>query len=68
MLDIVEGAYDLVIRSAPLKDSTMICRKLASDRRLLVASTGYLERYGQPRAVLSAIDRLGRQSDPLGEA
>ena len=48
VLDVVEGAYDLIIRNAPLADSSLIVRKLASDRRLLVASPAYLERHGAP--------------------
>ena len=48
VLDVVEGAYDLVIRNAPLVDSNLIVRKLAGDRRLLVASPIYLERHGIP--------------------
>ena len=48
VLDVVEGAYDLIIRNAPLVDSSLIERKLASDRRILVASPDYLERYGEP--------------------
>ncbi len=48
VLDVVEGAYDLIIRNAPLVDSSLIVRKLASDRRILVASPDYLERYGEP--------------------
>lgn len=48
VLDVVEGAYDLIIRNAPLVDSSLIVRKLASDRRLLVASPTYLERHGTP--------------------
>ncbi|MBT8090770.1 MAG: LysR family transcriptional regulator [Gammaproteobacteria bacterium] len=48
VLDVVEGAYDLIIRNAPLEDSTLVARKLASDRRLLVASPMYLERHGIP--------------------
>lgn len=48
VLDVVEGAYDLIIRNAPLVDSRLIVRKLAADRRLLVASPSYLERHGVP--------------------
>ena len=48
VLDVVEGAYDLIIRNAPLVDSRLIMRKLASDRRILVASPTYLERHGTP--------------------
>ena len=48
VLDVVEGAYDLIIRNASLADSSLIVRKLATDRRLLVASPTYLEKYGSP--------------------
>ena len=48
VLDVVEGAYDLIIRNAPLVDSSLIVRKLASDRRILVASPTYLQRHGTP--------------------
>ena len=48
VLDVVEGAYDLIIRNARLEDSRLILRKLAADRRLLVASPAYLEQYGVP--------------------
>lgn len=46
--DVVEGAYDLIIRNSSLSDSRLIVRKLAPDRRLLVASPAYLERCGVP--------------------
>lgn len=48
VLDAIEGAYDLIIRNACLADSSFIARKLADDRRLLVASPTYLQRHGVP--------------------
>ncbi|MEM1370398.1 MAG: LysR substrate-binding domain-containing protein [Cyanobacteria bacterium P01_H01_bin.15] len=48
VLDVVEGAYDLIIRNAPLVDSSLIMRRLATDRRLLVASPAYLQKNGTP--------------------
>lgn len=48
VLDVVEGAYDLIIRNASLADSSLIVRKLADDRRLLVASPAYLAQHGVP--------------------
>lgn len=50
VLDVVEGAYDLIIRNAQLSDSSLVARKLASDHRLLVASPGYLDKHGMPDA------------------
>lgn len=48
VLDVVKGAFDLIIRNAPLQDSGLIAHKLASDRRMLVAAPGYLQRFGTP--------------------
>ncbi len=48
VLDVVEGAYDLIIRNSHLTDSSLVARKLASDRRILVASPEYLEKHGAP--------------------
>ncbi|MFC0119723.1 LysR family transcriptional regulator [Pseudoalteromonas xiamenensis] len=48
MVDLVEGGFDVAIRSAPLKDSNLIARKLANDRRIVCASPSYLEQFGIP--------------------
>ncbi|MEM8612274.1 MAG: LysR substrate-binding domain-containing protein [Cyanobacteria bacterium P01_H01_bin.105] len=65
VLDVVEGAYDLIIRNAPLADSSLILRKLASDHRLLVASPAYLERHGAPTV---PADLVEHQCVSLAEA
>ena len=44
----VEGEFDIAIRNAALKDSSFNARKLASDKRLLVASPDYLAEHGKP--------------------
>ncbi len=46
--DLVEGAFDVAVRYAELGDSSFVARRLAPDRRVLVASPGYIERHGQP--------------------
>lgn len=46
--DIIEGSFDLALRSAPLEDSSLLGRKLADDRRILCASPTYLEGSGEP--------------------
>ncbi len=51
VLDVVEGAYDLIIRNAPLEDSSLVARRLARDHRQLVASSAYVERHGEPSSV-----------------
>ncbi len=48
MVDLVEGGYDVAIRDAGLKDSTLIARKLAAERRVLCASPEYLAEFGEP--------------------
>ena len=64
VLDVVEGGYDLIIRNARLDDSTLVSRKLAPDRRLLIAAPEYLERHGNP----STPDELtGHQCVTLAE-
>lgn len=49
IVDLVEGGFDIAIRNAPLKDSTLIARKLASDKRIICASPEYLDLYGAPK-------------------
>lgn len=49
IIDLVEGGFDVAIRDAELKDSSLIARKLASDRRIVCASPDYLLAHGEPR-------------------
>lgn len=48
MVDLVEGGFDIAIRNAELKDSSLIARKLAVDNRLVCASPDYIKQYGVP--------------------
>jgi len=48
IVDMVEGGFDIAIRNSELKDSTLIARKLATDRRILCASPDYLAEHGTP--------------------
>lgn len=49
VVDLVEGAFDVAVRYTDLGDSSFVARRLAPDRRVLVASPDYLDRRGRPR-------------------
>ncbi|MCZ4072069.1 LysR family transcriptional regulator [Agrobacterium sp. LMR679] len=48
VIDLYASDMDLAIRVGSLKDSRLIARRLADNRRILVASPDYLARHGQP--------------------
>lgn len=56
VVDIVAQGLDLAIRIAPLRDSTLIARRVAPNLRLLVASPAYLALRGTPRRVVELAD------------
>ncbi len=49
IVDLVDDGIDLAIRIGALKDSTLVARKLATNRRVLCASPAYLAEHGTPR-------------------
>jgi DNA-binding transcriptional LysR family regulator len=51
VVDIVEEGFDLAVRIGELTDSSLIARRLAPFRRILVASPEYVQRHGEPKAV-----------------
>jgi DNA-binding transcriptional LysR family regulator len=51
VVDIVGGGYDLAVRIGRLADSTLIAKKLAPARSVVIASPDYLARHGTPRTV-----------------
>lgn len=51
LVDIVAQGIDLAIRIAPLKDSNLIARRLATNPRALYATPAYLAEYGAPRRI-----------------
>ncbi|WP_118134582.1 LysR family transcriptional regulator [Oceanicella sp. SM1341] len=58
VLDIVGAGIDLAIRIAPLRDSTLVARRLGDSARVLVAAPEYLARAGAPRRIAD----LGRHA------
>lgn len=48
LVDIVEEGFDCAIRIAALKDSTLVARRLAPNRRVVCAARDYLARNGMP--------------------
>ena len=49
--DIVKEGYDLAIRIGELDDSTLIMRRISTDRQKLFTSATYLKTAGEPRAI-----------------
>ncbi|MGZ6135386.1 MAG: LysR family transcriptional regulator [Myxococcaceae bacterium] len=49
LVDVVEGGFDVVFRIGRLTDSSLVARRLATDRLVVCASPEYLARAGTPR-------------------
>jgi len=67
-VDIAADGYDAVLRHGPVGDTRLIAKRLATSRRLLVASPAYLKMFGQPTSLADLADHRGilysnRESD-----
>jgi DNA-binding transcriptional LysR family regulator len=51
IIDLIEQRTDVAIRIGPLRDSTLHARPLGKNRIRVLASPGYLEKFGAPSAV-----------------
>ena len=49
-IDLIEEGFDLAVRIADLRDSSLIARKIAPIRIILCASPAYLEQTGVPKS------------------
>ncbi|MDC7684222.1 LysR substrate-binding domain-containing protein [Asticcacaulis sp. BYS171W] len=58
-VDIASEGYDAVLRHGPIVDSRLIVWRLATSRRLLVASPDYLEANGAPASLDDLSDHRG---------
>lgn len=61
VVDLLEERADVAIRVGPLRDSSLLTRKLGESRNVVVASPDYLARHGTPRTLdeLMTHNRLG---------
>jgi len=51
MIDVVAEGYDVVIRAGKIEDSNLVARKFTTSKSVVVASPGYLKKYGRPSEV-----------------
>jgi DNA-binding transcriptional LysR family regulator len=56
LVDVVEGGYDLVVRVSRLTESSLVARKLATDRIVVCASPAYFAERGRPEAPADLVD------------
>ncbi len=50
IVDLVEGGFDIAIRNAELRSSSLIAKKLAPDKRILCAAPSYIAEFGEPQS------------------
>ena len=63
--DLIGERIEVAIRIGPPRDSTMIMRRLAHNRRILVAAPAYLDRHGRPS---KPEDLIGLEGLSYGDA
>jgi DNA-binding transcriptional LysR family regulator len=50
VIDLIEHRTDVAVRAGPLKDSSLVARRLGATRKAILGSPGYLARRGVPRS------------------
>lgn len=58
-VDAAADGFDAVLRHGAISDTRLIAKRLASSRRLLVASPAYLEEHGRPVSLAQLIHHRG---------
>jgi DNA-binding transcriptional LysR family regulator len=48
-VDLIRERVDIAIRHGPLRDSSLMARKLGQSRQVVMASPAYVERHGMPK-------------------
>ncbi|MFD2651385.1 LysR family transcriptional regulator [Brucella rhizosphaerae] len=61
VVDLLAERTDVAVRAGPLKNSSLVARKLGETALTIVAAPSYLEKYGEPRTIadLEGHNRLG---------
>lgn len=49
-VDLVNEGIDVALRMGPMPDSSMVARRIAEGRRIVVATPAYLQRHGTPKS------------------
>lgn len=49
VIDLIEHRTDVAVRAGPLRNSTLVARKLGATRKSILGSPDYLARHGTPR-------------------
>jgi DNA-binding transcriptional LysR family regulator len=49
IVDVIEGGFDVVVRIQRLADSSLVARRLATDRLVVCGSPAYLDKHGRPQ-------------------
>lgn len=67
LMDIVSEGFDLAFRVGEPKDSTLIARKLARNRLIILASPEFIKTYGMPQTIdeLAALPAASYASNSL---
>lgn len=55
IVDVVEGGFDVVIRITRLRDSSLVARRLATNRLVVCGSPAYLAAHGRPETPAALI-------------
>jgi len=64
--DLMGAHFDLVVRLGTLRDSTLRCRVLSTERFVLCASPGYLGQQGAPASVAALAERKCLVTETFG--
>lgn len=58
-VDAAAGGFDAVLRHSPVSDNRLVAKRLATSRRLMLASPSYLRRNGTPTSIEALSDHHG---------